>query len=167
LPKKPGELMSLDLFGPLPRGKGNVKYLLECLDVFSKHVMIYPLKSATTKSCLNKLQSHYSQEVNKPEVILSHHGSQFTSPSWKKTLIELGIQIKYSPIRHPESNPTERVMRELGKYFRIYCNLIHKKWPELVSHIIQWLNSFVSTTTGYSPIERIPRTLLTSGLPVT
>jgi hypothetical protein len=50
LPKKPGELMSLDLFGPLPRGKGNVKYLLVCLHVFSKYVMIYPLKSATTKS---------------------------------------------------------------------------------------------------------------------
>jgi transposase InsO family protein len=86
-------------------------------------------------------------------VILSDHGSQFTSPSWKKTLTELGIQIKYSPIRHPESNPTERVMRELGKYFRIYCNLTHKKWPELVPHIIKWLNSSVSATTGYSPIE--------------
>jgi hypothetical protein len=31
-------------------------------------------------------------------------------------------------------------MRELGKYFRIYCNETHKKWPEPVMHIQDWLN---------------------------
>ncbi|PNF35697.1 hypothetical protein B7P43_G17396 [Cryptotermes secundus] len=58
LPTKPGELTSLDLYGPLPTGRGGVKYILVCLDVFSKHVALYALKSATTKSCLNKLKSH-------------------------------------------------------------------------------------------------------------
>jgi hypothetical protein len=145
--------MTLDLFGPLPRGKGNVHYVLVCLDVFSKHVMLYPLKAATTKSCLNKLKSHYFTEINTPKVILSDHGSQFTSSMWKKTLSKLGIQIKYSPIRHPESNPTERVMRELGKYFKIYCGFTHRNWPELIPYILRWLNESVSSVTGYSPIE--------------
>jgi hypothetical protein len=153
LPGKPGKLMTLDLFGPLPRGRGNVRYLLVCLDVFSKHVMLYPLKSATTKSCLNKITSHYFREIIKPEVILSDHGSQFTSPLWKNTLEGLQIQVRYSPIRHPESNPTERIMRELGKYFRIYCNMTHKKWPELVPYITKWLNLSASSSTGYSPME--------------
>jgi hypothetical protein len=44
-------------------------------------------------------------------------------------------------------------MRELGKYFRIYCHETHKKWPELVPHIENWLNSSVSQSTGYSPVE--------------
>jgi hypothetical protein len=44
-------------------------------------------------------------------------------------------------------------MRELGKYFRIYCNETHKKWPELVPHIEKLLNSSVCTTTGYAPVE--------------
>jgi hypothetical protein len=44
-------------------------------------------------------------------------------------------------------------MRELGKYFRIYCNETHKKWPELVPHIQDWLNSLVVETTGYAPGE--------------
>jgi hypothetical protein len=88
-----------------------------------------------------------------PETILSDHGSQFASPSWRKALSEMRIQTRYSPIRHPESNPAERVMRELGKYFRIYCYNTQKKWPELVPYIAEWLNSTVSGTTGYSPIE--------------
>jgi hypothetical protein len=126
IPAKPGELLTIDLYGPLPTGRGGVKYLLVCLEVFSKHVTLYPLKSATTKSCLNKLINDYVRNVVKPELVLSDHGSQFTSPSWVKGLSDLGIEVRYSPIRHPESNPTERVMRELEKYFRIYCDETQK-----------------------------------------
>jgi hypothetical protein len=117
LPTRPGELLTVDLYGPLPTGRGGVKYLFVCLEFFSKHVKLYPLKTATTRSCLKKLKDHYLQEVTQPNVILSDHGSQFASPAWRKALAELGIECKYSPIRHPESNPTERVMGELGKYF--------------------------------------------------
>jgi hypothetical protein len=153
LPTKPGELLTVDLYGPLPTGRGGVKHLFVCLDFFSKHVKLYPLKATTTKSCLKKLKYHYFQEVIKPITILSDHGSQFASPAWQKALAELGIQCRYSPIRHPESNPTERIMRELGKYFKIYCHETHKKWPELVPYIEDWLNSAISESTGYAPIE--------------
>jgi hypothetical protein len=44
-------------------------------------------------------------------------------------------------------------MRELSKYFRIYCHETHKKWPELVPYVDNWLNSSVSQSTGYSPVE--------------
>ncbi|PNF40755.1 hypothetical protein B7P43_G18308, partial [Cryptotermes secundus] len=153
LPTRPGELLTVDLYGPLPTGRGGVKYLFVCLEFFSKHVKLYPLKAATTRSCLKKLKNHYFQEVIKPKVVLSDHGSQFASPAWQKALAELGIQCKYSPIQHPESNPIERIMRELGKYFKIYCNETRKKWPELVPYIENWLNSSISQSTGYAPIE--------------
>jgi transposase InsO family protein len=155
LPKGPGELMALDLYGPLPTGRGGVKYILVCLDVFSKHVKLYPLKSATTKSCLTKLKSHYFLNVTLPQTILSDNGSQFSSPSWRKSLSDLNIAVKYSPIRHPQSNPTERIMRELSKYCKIYCNMTHKKWPELIPVVEKWLNCSVSGATGYSPVELI------------
>lgn len=145
--------MTLDFYGFLPIGRGGVKYLLVCLEVFSKHVTLYPLKSANTRSCLNKLVKHYLTKVVQPQIILTDHGSQFTSARWKKTLTDLGILIKYTPIRHPASNPTERIMRELGKYFRIYCEEAHKKWPELVPYIQNWLNSSITDTIGYAPVE--------------
>jgi hypothetical protein len=153
LPTKPGELLTVDLYGPLPTGRGGVKYLFVCLEFFSKHVKLYPLKAATTRSCLKKLKDHYFQEVIQPKVILSDYGSQFASPACQKALAELGNQCKYSPIRHQESNPTERIMHELGKYFKIYCNETHKKWPELVPYIENSLNSSISQSTGYASIE--------------
>jgi transposase InsO family protein len=89
LPNEPGELMTLDLYGPLPTGSGGVKYLLVCLDVFSKHVSLYPLKTATSRSYLNKLVNHYFPKVILPQIILSDHGSQFTSLTWKKRLLPI------------------------------------------------------------------------------
>jgi hypothetical protein len=44
-------------------------------------------------------------------------------------------------------------MLELGKYFHIYCHTTHKKWPELVPYVQDWLNSLVVETTGYAPVE--------------
>jgi hypothetical protein len=44
-------------------------------------------------------------------------------------------------------------MREVSEFFRIYCNIHHKQWPELVGQIEQWLNTNVSEATGYAPIE--------------
>jgi hypothetical protein len=44
-------------------------------------------------------------------------------------------------------------MRQLGKYFWIYCHETHTRWPELVPYLDNWLNSSVSQSTGYSPVE--------------
>jgi hypothetical protein len=42
-------------------------------------------------------------------------------------------------------------MREIGKACRIYCHQNHKKWPELVPKIEEWLNDTVSDATGFAP----------------
>jgi hypothetical protein len=72
---------------------------------------------------------------------------------WKKKLFELDVTVIYSSIRHPESNPVERVMREIGKYSTIYCHSTQKKWPELIPKIESWLNTTISGSTGYTLVE--------------
>jgi hypothetical protein len=65
--------MALDLYGLLSTGQGGLKYLLVCLDIFSKHVNLYPLKTATTRSCLNKLKNHYFSKVLLLQAIMLDH----------------------------------------------------------------------------------------------
>jgi hypothetical protein len=72
---------------------------------------------------------------------------------WKKKLSELDVTIRNSPIRHPEANPVERVMRETGKYCKIYCHMTQKKWPELIPKIESWLNTTISGSTGFTAVE--------------
>ena len=100
LPKKPGDLCALDFYGQVPVGRGGVWYILVCLDVFSKHIKLYPLRAAPTKACLNKLTTDYFPHVIKPSCILSDNGTQFKSPMRKKKLSELDVTVRYSHIRH-------------------------------------------------------------------
>jgi transposase InsO family protein len=105
------------------------------------------------KACLHKLLNHYFVNIIKPKIILSDNCSQFRSPVWLKKLKEHDVTTRFSPIRDPESNPTERVMRELSKFSRIYCHDNRKQWAELVPHIEGWLNNTVASLTGYSSSE--------------
>jgi transposase InsO family protein len=128
-------LCATDLFGRLLSSRGGVKYILVCLDVLSKYIKLYPLKSATTRACMNKLMNHYFNNITQPEVILSDQGTQFTSPSWKRNKAAHGVKVRYSAVRHPQSNPSERFMREIAKFCKICCHENHRKWAELVPYI--------------------------------
>jgi hypothetical protein len=122
-------------------------------EISNLRVKLYPLRAATTKVSLNKPTTDYFPHVIKPSCILSDHGTHFTSPLWKKKLSELDVTVRHSPIRHPESNPVERVMRKIGKYCKIYCHTTQKKWPEFIPKIESWLNTTTAGSTGFTPVE--------------
>jgi hypothetical protein len=44
-------------------------------------------------------------------------------------------------------------MKEISKFFRIYCNENHKKWAELIPHIETLLNITVASATGLTPTD--------------
>lgn len=143
LPKELGQLCATDLFGPLPIGRAGVRYILVVVDVFTKFVKLYALKKATTRACLNKITGHFVPEVIRPKKILSDNGSNFASPLWRRRLAEFDIEAVFSPIRHAFSNPSERYLKEVGKFCRIYCQQNHRKWPELLSQMEDWLNDTI------------------------
>jgi hypothetical protein len=88
-----------------------------------------------------------------PKCILSDNGTQFTSPVWKKRLAELAIEVKFCPVKRPQANPSERCMKEIGKFFKIYCFQNHRKWPELLPDVEKWLNHTMADSTGFCPVE--------------
>lgn len=147
------DLITVDFYGPLPMARGGVQYIFVMLDVFSKYVNLYPMKKATVRMCIKKIFNHFIPKFGKPKRILSDHGTQFTSIMWRKELETAGIKILFSSIRHPQSNPTERVMRELGRLFRVLCSDKHTKWAEFVPQIEETLNVTVHQSTGFAPLE--------------
>lgn len=102
---------------------------------------------------VKKIMDIFIPKFGKPKRILSDHGSQFTSALWRTRLEAEGIRVLYSSIRHPQSNPTERVMRELGRLFRTLCAEKHTKWVTFVLKIEEILNITVHQSTGVSPHE--------------
>lgn len=153
IPSAPHQLITVDLFGPLPKSRAGMQYIFVVLDAFSKYVSLYPIKKATANTCVQKMLNNYIAKHGKPQAILSDNGTQFTSRVWKEKLQQEGIKIQYSSIRHPQSNPTERVMRELGRMLRTFCDRRHTAWANHIDKIEQILNVTTHHSTGFIPYE--------------
>lgn len=149
----PNDLVTVDFYGPLPVARGGVQYIFVMLDAFSKYVSLYTMKKATVQMTLKKIFTQFIPKFGTPRRILSDHGTQFTSRAWKEELEEKGIRVLFSSIGHPQSNPTERVMRELGRLLRTVCATKHTKWAEFVPDIERVLNITVHQSTKLSPHE--------------
>jgi len=127
--------------------------LIVILDIFSKHIALYAIKKANTRTVLKKLKEDYFIRIGKPKAILSDNGTQFTSRLWKETLEAMSIRVLFSSVRHPKSNSVERVMRELGRFFRTYCSDQHTRWAKHVKIIEDILNVTTHSSTTYTPYE--------------
>ncbi|XP_064215678.1 retrovirus-related Pol polyprotein from transposon 297 [Tribolium castaneum] len=147
-----GDLVCVDFYGPLPTGRLGASYVFVVIDVFSKFLKLYPLRKATAKIAAKRLIEDFSGYI-KPKCVLSDHGTQFISNTWQNSLRAADIQPTLSSIRHPESNPSERVMRELGRIFRSYCRENHASWVNHLSNIEDCLNYVPHISTGFSPYE--------------
>ena len=53
--ERPFDLVAVDLYGPLPRGRSGVLYVFVVLDTFSKFVKLYSIKRATSKVLSEKI----------------------------------------------------------------------------------------------------------------
>lgn len=150
---EPLELVSADLFGPLPTSKGNFSFVLVCLDVFSKFVKLYPVRRATGVQVTRKVIDKYITEVGKPKKIVADRGPCFYSKYWDSQLKLQGIQPTHSSVYHPASNPVERYMRTLGEMCRAYCNEKHTTWATHLPFFENCFNNAIHETTGVTPLE--------------
>jgi transposase InsO family protein len=123
----------VDYYGALPESRSRVTYIFVVIDAFSKFVRLYPLRRAQAKISAKKITDDFHRFIP-VKVVLSDHGTQFQSPQWQDTLRNWGIQPTLSTIRRLQSNPTERVMKELSRLFRTYCPEFHSEIGIISTH---------------------------------
>ena len=151
LREEPKALVCVDAHGKLPVSNFGHKFIFVIYDVFSKFVKIYPMKNITTKSCLNKVLNDYVEKYGKVEAVLSDNATAFSSPKWREALESRGIKCYHSSKYHACSNPTERVIKDIAIYMRIYCHNKHKSWYSYCALIESILNRCPNPTTKVSP----------------
>lgn len=158
-----GHIISTDLYGPLPTSRGGVKYLAVYLDCFTKYVQIYPTKSISALTIANTLE-RYIKEVQKPEIVLTDPGTQYTSKKWLEKLQLHDIEHMFTAIRSPPHNPVERINKEIGRLLRTYIKEKHTIWANLIPQIQLLINSIPHKVTGFPPIllqlGRYPKSII-------
>nr|CAI5849390.1 unnamed protein product [Callosobruchus analis] len=103
---RPFEVVSIDLVGPLPRSTSGFQYIVTMVDVFSKFVLFFPLRSATSAKVAQIFEdqlgyiANYHAQANPVErthrvvkTILSAY-VQENHRSWEKYLQKVACAIR-------------------------------------------------------------------------
>lgn len=153
-PKDPGapwQMIALDLAGPLPRSKKGHNFLLVVMDVFSKFVLLHPLKNATSAPILKFLEENVFLMFGCPSVVIQDNGPQLTSKSYREFMSNYGIKLWYNAYYTPQTNPAERVIQTTKTAIRAYVQENHREWDKYLPQVGCALRTAVHDSTKFTP----------------
>ena len=90
----------IDIVGPLPLGKGQVKFLLVAIDYFTKWVEAEALTTIMESRIQSFVWKNIICRFGIPLTIISDNGRQFNSPGFRDFCSSLGIKNQFSSSGH-------------------------------------------------------------------
>ena len=98
--------------GPVPSGARGYRYLYVAVDKFTKWAEVEAVRTIPAGSAVKFIKGTVSR-FGVPNRIITDNGSQFTSNLFKTYCANLGTQICYASVAHPQSNarPSEPTRR--------------------------------------------------------
>ncbi|KMQ83166.1 retrotransposable element tf2 protein type 3 [Lasius niger] len=126
------------------------------MDQFSKFTKLYPMKNQKLETIMDTLQLEYFSEYGVPSEILTDNGGQFITNRWREFAADIGCSVRKTSPYNPQSNPVERVMRELGRIIRVYAHERQTRWDKIVDRAERTINATAHRSTKFRPVELHP-----------
>ena len=126
----------------------NYKYLLTCVDVFSKRADVIPLTDRdqdTVTDAFSKILSN----MGVPATIYSDQGSEFKNATFQKLLDKHHIQIIFALGHAPFVEAfNKNIKGKLVKYMNLHNT---KNWSEFLPSVLDAYNNTKHSATGVAP----------------
>lgn len=149
----PGEVLYVDLVGPLPETDRGDKYITTMMDGFTKYVTAVTIPNKEAPTVANAVIEGWVTKFGCPARIHTDQGKEFVNKIWDQLMDRLQIQKTTTPAYSPQGNLVERFHRSLNQIMRIYMNREDKSWERYVSTACLAYNTKVNSTTGVTPHE--------------
>ncbi|XP_020412296.1 uncharacterized protein LOC109947163 [Prunus persica] len=121
----------LDLIGPMPQGKGQVKYVVVAVDYFTKWVKAEPLATITATRVEDFVWTHICCRFGIPYAIITDNGRQFDSELFRQFCTRLKINLFFASPAHPQSNgQIEAINKIIKKLLKRQLDKAKGAWPE-------------------------------------
>ncbi len=145
------EVISIDIAGPFPTCR-NYRYILAVQDLFSKYVLLCPLKQITAEAVADFLVHQVFKIFAYPAVILSDQGKQFDGHLFHAICDFAGVtKVRSSPYEARTNGQIERLNRTVHSMMGKLVQSNQKDWVDHLSSIQLAYNTTVQSTTGLTP----------------
>nr|KYP40253.1 Transposon Ty3-I Gag-Pol polyprotein [Cajanus cajan] len=142
----------MDILGPFPLAKGQLKFLLVAIDYFTKRIEACPLAKITTKNVQRFTWRNIIYRFGISHTLVTDNGRQFIAQGFEDFLRELGIKHLPTSMEHPQTNGQAKaankvILRELKK--RI--GNAKGQWPDELPSILCAYHCTPQSTTQEPP----------------
>ncbi|XP_020229889.1 uncharacterized protein LOC109810756 [Cajanus cajan] len=110
----------MDILGPFPIAKGQLKFLIVGIDYFIKWIEAEPLVRITATNVQRFTWKKIICRYGLPQAITTNNGKQFVDKNFEQFLKQLRIKHKVTSVEHPQTNgqveaANKVILRELKK----------------------------------------------------
>ena len=153
IPDRPGQQISLDLIGPLPKTARGNEAIVVFVDKFTKMTHYVATKMSVTAPELARLFIQIIvRQYGVPESIVSDRDPRFTAHFWKAFWRQLQTTLAMSTAHHAQTDgQTERANRTLEDTMTNFVEEDQRDWDLHLPLLELAVNSTKQASTGYSP----------------
>ena len=129
VPSKPWEIIGVDFIVSLPNSQ-NCTCIMVVSDHLTKMIHLIPCSDVPSAELTARLLlANVFRYHGFPKVIVSDHGSQFSSEFWTSLCHSLGVKPSLATAHHQQSNgQIERANSVIEQYLRCYCSSAQTDW---------------------------------------
>ena len=148
-PKRPFEMLAIDLIGPLPITNRANKFALVVVDTFSKFVYTWALQTKEMRPIAAILRKLIFSKPKRPRFILSDNGTEFRLIP--DLCAELGIKHNAAAPYHPQTNgAVERTNQTLKNRLFVTGS---EDWDLKIDQVTHGINCSNNAVTRISPFQ--------------
>ncbi|XP_057418261.1 uncharacterized protein LOC130712444 [Lotus japonicus] len=100
----PFAMWGTDILGPFPRAKAQMKFIVVAVDYFTKWIEAEALATITAAKVRNFLWRRVVCRFGVPMALVMDNGTQFTSALTRDFCADLGIDMRFTSVEHPQTN---------------------------------------------------------------
>ena len=163
---RPGEAMTpisspwpfvqwgIDIMGPFPLRKKQLRFLIVAIDNFTKWVEEEPITTITEAKISSFVWKNIIYRFGVPHVIILDNGKQFDNPKFRKFYQDLRIKNHYSSPRHPQANSQIEVMnKSLLKIIKTRLEEVKGAWSKELPNVFWVYRMTTRVPTGETPFR--------------
>lgn len=152
LPSQRFEHLHIDLVGPLPPSRGNIRHLLTIVDRYSRFPMAIPIKSPKAGPMIHMLCDRWISLFGLPKRITTDNGAIFSSGKFLSFLKAHSIEWKPTTSYHPQANGmVERLHRRLKESL----TASGRQWLDQLPWTLLSIRNAKGPDIPYSPAEAV------------